>query len=315
MRCIRQNGYVRGRFGRPRTLCAGTLLAFLCISLMAFVPPSLESPPEPEPQGTSSIGFGRDASVDQDAEVDYAVSLGGDVSVEGHVLKSVVAVGGSVYLGPHAVVEGHVISVGGMVVEYDGARVGGKVSVINTQSLSSLFSWLPNDGADIMHGVATSIRWAALFGFFVLALVVAAVMPKAVGSVSFQVEHHTFRALFWGGIAAALVFPVALLLVFTIVGIVLIPFQVILVGCALLLGYIAVAQLVGKRLTLAVKRPNRPIVLETAIGMAALFVVGLAPFAGWLIKSVAALLGLGGVICALWPKGGRTRGDSAPAAQ
>lgn len=312
MRFIHWNRYVRARFGRAGTLCSGILLAFLCIGLMAFVPPSPGSPPEPEPQGTSAIGLGRDAFVDQDAEVDYAVSLGGNVSVDGHVLKSVVAVGGSVYLGPRSVVEGHVISVGGMVVEYEGARVGGKASVINTQSLPLLFSWLPKDGADFMDGVASGIRWAALFGFFVLALVVAAVMPKAVGSVSFQVEHHTFRTLFWGGIAAVLVFPVALLLVFTIIGIVLIPFQVILVGCALLLGYIAVAQLIGKRLTIAVKRPNRPIVLETAIGLAVLSLVGLAPFGGWLIKSIATLLGLGGVISAIWPKWGRTRGDSAP---
>jgi hypothetical protein len=67
----------------------------------------------------------------------------------------------------------------------------------------------------------------------------------------------------------------------------------------LILGYIAVAQLIGKRITIIVNKPGRHILVETIIGFAALFAIGLIPIAGWFIKGIALFLGFGGVLSAL----------------
>ena len=79
----------------------------------------------------------------------------------------------------------------------------------------------------------------------------------------------------------------------------MIPVLMILFSCALILGYIAVAQLIGKRITILVNKPGRHILVETIIGLAALLAIGLIPLAGWFIKGSAMFLGFGGVMSAL----------------
>jgi hypothetical protein len=99
-------------------------------------------------------------------------------------------------------------------------------------------------------------------GFIFIALAAAAVLPAAIGAVSSEVEHNTLRALAMGVLGTVLAVPVTLVLVATVVGILLIPLFALCMGCAFLMGYIAVAQLIGKRLSIAVNRPGRPMVLE-----------------------------------------------------
>jgi hypothetical protein len=102
-----------------------------------------------------------------------------------------------------------------------------------------------------------------------------------------------------GLLGTIIIFPLGFLLLISIVGIVLIPLEIILVGCMVILGYIAVGQLIGKRITIALKKSDQSILLETAIGMAVLCSTALIPFAGWMIKGIAIFLGFGGVIVAV----------------
>jgi hypothetical protein len=131
-------------------------------------------------------------------------------------------------------------------------------------------------------------------------------MPAAIGAVSCEVEHHTLRALAMGVLGTALAVPVTLVLVATVVGILLIPLLALCMGCAFLIGYIAVAQLIGKRLTIAVNRPGQPMVLETLVGALVLFVIGFVPVAGFLIKATACFLGFGGTFGAMTVRWRRT---------
>lgn len=271
------------------------LIILLWSCLVAFVPQNSRSASE----GSSMITIGSDIVVKEGVEVNKAISIGGNVKVYGHVRRDAVSVGGSVYLGQDAAVEGNVVSIGGTVEREPGSRVGGEVTIVDATGLKSWLSWLPKQGIAGIKEIWENIGWPSSLGFFLVALIIVAAMPSGIGFISFQIENNTARTILWGIFGSGLIFPIGFFLFISIAGIFIIPVLIILLCCALILGYIAVAQLIGKRITIIVNKPGRHILVETIIGFAALFAIGLIPIAGWFIKSIALFLGFGGVMSAL----------------
>lgn len=271
------------------------LIILLWSCLVAFVPQNSRSASE----GSSMITIGSDVVVKEGVEVNKAISIGGNVKVYGHVRRDAVSVGGSVYLGQDAAVEGNVVSIGGTVEREPGSRVGGEVTIVDATGLKSWLSWLPKQGIAGIKEIWENIGWPSSLGFFLVALIIVAAMPSGIGFISFQIENNTARTIIWGIFGSGLIFPIGFFLFISIAGIFIIPVLIILLCCALILGYIAVAQLIGKRITIIVNKPGRHILVETIIGFAALFAIGLIPIAGWFIKGIALFLGFGGVLSAL----------------
>ncbi len=260
-------------------------------------------------RGDNLITIGKDLEVEEGTAAEVAIALGGNVIVQGSVHGSVVAVAGAVYLGHASVVEGDIVCIGGPVVQEEGARVRGEITVVDTGSMGSLVNRLRDiriPGVEVPDRIFSALGWLAAVGFIFIALAAAAVMPAAIGAVSSEVEHHTLRALAMGVLGTVLAVPVTLVLVATVVGILLIPLFALCMGCAFLMGYIAVAQLIGKRLSIAVNRPGRPMVLETLMGALVLFVIGFVPVAGFLAKAAATFLGFGGTFGAMTARWRRT---------
>lgn len=277
------------------TVIQVTLYTLVWSCLAAFVPQNSRSVSE----GSSMITIGSDVVVKEGVEVNKAVSIGGNVKVYGHVRKDAVSVGGSVFLGQDADVEGNVVSIGGTVEREPGSRVGGEVTIVDATGLKSWLSRMPKLGIAGIKERWEGIGWPSSLGFFLAALIIVAAMPAGIGFISFQIENNTARAILWGIFGSALFFPIGFFLFISIAGIVVIPVLLILFGCALILGYIAVAQLIGKRITIILNKPGRHILVETIIGFAALYAIGLMPVAGWFIKGIAIFLGFGGVLSAL----------------
>lgn len=269
------------------------ILVWSCLA--AFVPQNSRSASE----GSSMITIGSDVVVKEGVEVNKAISIGGNVKVYGHVRRDAVSIGGSVYLGQDAAVEGNVVSIGGTVEREPGSRVGGEVTIVDATGLKSWLSWLPKQGIAGIKEIWENIGWPSSLGFFLAALIIVAAMPSGIGFISFQIENNTARTILWGIFGSGLIFPIGFFLFISIAGIFIIPVLIILLCCALILGYIAVAQLIGKRITIIVNKPGRHILVETIIGFAAIFAIGLIPIAGWFIKGIALFLGFGGVLSAL----------------
>ena len=105
---------------------------------------SLRNGRSPEPGSSSPAPFRRehsshgdrvrifgDVSVREDERVGgAAVAVMGSVRIDGEVDQDVVAVLGSVELGPHAVVRGDVVTVGGRLNRAATAQVGGAVTEV-----------------------------------------------------------------------------------------------------------------------------------------------------------------------------------------
>ncbi len=245
------------------------------------------------------VELGRNATVERGQEVDSAVSLGGDVRVDGLVRNDVVAVGGSVFLGPGSIIKGNIVSLGGTVVKEQGASVLGDITVIDPSRIKSFIMPGNDHWRDMPYGFHTPFSIFPFIGFLALALITVAIAPRAIGYISFTIEHALLKTFFLGILGSASIFPVAFMLLISIIGIILIPFEMLLVGIAFFIGYVAVVQLIGKKLFLALKMPDRPMLLETLAGTVAISLAGMAPFVGRLFTACALIIGFGGVIAGL----------------
>jgi len=80
---------------------------------------------------------GRDITITEEQMVDNVISVGGQITVNGLVEQTVLAIAGSVVLTNKAVVRGNVIVIGGVVARGSGAMVFGDITEINASTLSS----------------------------------------------------------------------------------------------------------------------------------------------------------------------------------
>jgi hypothetical protein len=250
------------------------------------------------------VRIGGDVVVEKGMTVKDAVAVGGNVTVNGVVKKSAVAVGGSIFLGPDAVVRKDVVCIGGFIDKQEGARIDGDIVEMGIPGLKAILPYFYEE---------TPAGWLVVFeiitfaGLLALALLIVALIPGPVGLISDNVRQNHLKAIFCGILGLLVIVPLAIFLMITIIGIPLVALEVLLVGGAMLVGYIAMAQFVGDRLAATIKRPGLNILWATVLGLTLLWVIGWVPFLGPAVKSAAALLGFGAVLVTLFNSISRRR--------
>lgn len=248
---------------------------------------------------TNIIKMGNNILIEEEMRVRNAFSVGGQITVYGMVERNVVSIGGSVVLARTAVVGGNVISIGGIVVKAREAEVYGNITEVNSSSISTVISsMLSGEGEGEGEGwswVFAIISLAMFFFILIVALFLVVLIPKPIHTISDAIRNSTFNVTLWGLLILILIVPLAVLLTISVIGIVLIPLEVIIVFCAALVGFITVGRLVGNRILRIFKRPNPNIVWETFWGLTLLWFVGWIPYMGWMVKTIAIILGLGAV--------------------
>lgn len=245
---------------------------------------------------SSIVKINSDIVIEEDMKVRHVVVAGGQITVHGTVERHIVAIGGSVILTRTAMVGGDVAVLGGIVAIGNGAEIRGSVTEINSSNVSDAISDLLSDDWE---------GWSWLFAIFsatifiatlVIAMLIVAIIPKPIVTISEAIMQHAYRAAVAGFIGLLMIVPVALLLTLSVIGIVLVPLEVVLVLCAAIFGFIAVAQIFGKRVLFLAKRPNSSLLLQTFWGLLVLWIIGWIPYVGWMIKVLAIVVGLGGVM-------------------
>jgi hypothetical protein len=211
-------------------------------------------------------------------------------------VTSIVKIGGSAVLTRTAVVGGDVVALGGIIAMGKGADVRGTLTEINSSNVSDAISNLLSDDWE---------GWSWLFALFsvvvflttlVIAMLTVVLIPKPIITISEGITLHTYRATIAGFIGLMMIAPIAVLLTLSVIGIVLIPLQIVLVVCAAVFGLIAVAQTVGKRVLVLTKKTNDSLIRQTFWGLLILWIIGWIPYVGWMIKVLAIVLGMGGVM-------------------
>lgn len=244
----------------------------------------------------SIIKIGSDVTIETGEKVRSVVAIGGQVTVKGTVDESIVVAGGSVVLTRTAVVGGSVTSLGGVIVMARGAEVGGNLTEVNSSNLHETLTTALSTEWEGWSWVFAIISLSIFLVILVLALLIAALLPKPVRIVSEAIGENTFKVVLCGLLGLVLIAPLAILLTVSVVGIALIPLEVIIVVCSILLGFIAVGRLIGGWVLRLFKRRNPGMVRETFWGLIILWLIGWIPYVGWMVKAVAIVLGLGAAL-------------------
>lgn len=240
----------------------------------------------------SLVKVGDNAVVPEGAEVRSVVSVGGSVTVFGKVAEDVVAVGGSVFLKDNSSVGGDVVSVGGKVIKEPAAVTKGEVVEVGMPGITPAVSFFTKGG--VLQGMVI-FRILALIGFLALTAILVAFFTPQLGKVSATIEADIIKNFLIGLLIAVLFMPIIFLLLISIVGIVIIPLMILAYVLAGIFGYVAAGHLLGKKMLIASRVSGKSMMFETLAGVALLWLVGLVPFIGFLVKVFAVICGLGGV--------------------
>lgn len=238
----------------------------------------------------------------------------GDLSFYGQTLA----------FGPNAVVSGDVLVHAPKAIEVP-PTVAPAERVKFTELTSPEYPTQVGQTAEIVaRGIWASL-WTA-FSWFVLLLVVGAMFialsPRLVANLELLATVRPFRRFGLGILAFASVVGLVPVAAFTVVGLLLVPFVLILIFIACSLAYLAGAYLIGSaigsRITSLAGTAQKIVALAISLVLAGLLVM--IPFVGWLVSLVIVAYGFG-VVAALimtrWSADDRTRltsGTSTPAA-
>ncbi len=243
-------------------------------------------------QAEDIIRVKRDVLISKEMVVNDVVVLHGSVTVYGRIEGNVVIVGGSLYLKEGARVRGHAVVIGGQIEKDAAAGIAGKTTqVYFPRFLPSMATLLA--GGWIAAWAAISV--IVLVGFLGISILVVALIPGNMGSAVRALERSFGAMLLWGVFWIVMIAPVALFLAISIVGIVLIPVQVLLVSLAFLIGYIVSAMYIGKNVFLSLKKASVPFV-DAIFGILILHAVGFVPLFGAVVKAVFLIAGFGAVV-------------------
>ena len=216
--------------------------------------------------------------------VDGDVIVGdGDVTIRGAVSGDVLTFRGTAILGRRAQVGGDVIYASDAPQVASGANVEGKVEKIDASDYGGF------------GGIGDLIVWvAASISIFVLGLLLLLLAPKGADAVARAAKTSKLASFVWGLLLFVLLPILAVLCLFTIVGIPLGLGLLLALIPIYALGYTAAAFIVGR---LIIAKGGR--LLAFLVGVLILRGLALVPIASGIIWFLVTVFGLGAMFTAL----------------
>jgi len=132
-------------------------------------------------------------------------------------------------------------------------------------------------------------------GFIILAILLVAFFTPQIGRASALIEKKFWTTFGWGILAPFLFVIVLIGLVFSIIGILLLPLAFLVFLAACVFGYVAVAHLCGKKLLVALRLRGKPMMAEVIVGLILLWLISTIPMIGGVINAVVGICGFGAV--------------------
>ena len=271
-------------------------------------------PEDPERRARRSGGdririFG-DVMVHEDEEIEgQVVAVFGSVRVDGAVGDQVVAVLGSVDLGPRAVVDGDIVSVGGRVRRSPGAQTRRGVTEVSLSDSNFPFHVRPwfdgwDDGPPFFRFGAlprllgTGVR---LFLLLLLTGLALAIARRSVDASAERVTGSPLKTTIVGLVAEVLVLPVliliAVVLSISIIGIpllLLLPFVVLALIVMALVGFTGTAAAIGnavqRRFSPGATTPYAAVVVGVLVILSPVILGRVLAIVGWPLTPAAVLL-------------------------
>ncbi|KXG76945.1 hypothetical protein AN618_13210 [Fervidicola ferrireducens] len=224
-----------------------------------------------------------------------AVAIMGDVVVNGRISGDAVAVMGDVIVS--GIVEGDATAVGGRVIVEENGRVLGKINQVGIAGgigevlrnpWKYEFYWNPK----MLAPRSMVFYFLRFLGILALGALTIALFPNNVEVAANAVDKDAVGKLIKGLVLMLLMPVVALLLVFTLIGIPLIPAVMLLAAIAGFFGYLAISVFLGRKLNVHL-RINESLFAEYLLGALVLWLIQLVPFAGGIVSLAVFILSLG----------------------
>jgi uncharacterized RDD family membrane protein YckC len=235
-----------------------------------------------------------------------AISIFGNTTVNFRVGMQAVAILGNVIVGPKAEIGGNVIAIGGTVKRDDGAVIHGSVTSIafpGSGNFEWLHAWMTHClllGRPLAFGSDLGLVWAFALGGFAIYLLLAALCRDAVERCERTLTTRPGGTALTAVLTGLLAPIIAALLVFSVFGIVLLPFFGAGLTLAAMFGQVTLLAWIGRKFVnpATAGRPVHP-VLAVLVGGIAVLPLYLIPAIGLLVFLPMAWLGLGAVIYTL----------------
>jgi hypothetical protein len=249
-----------------------------------------------------------DVSVAEGEEIAGQVgAVMGNVRIDGRVNEQVVAVLGSVDLGPHADVRGDVVTVGGHLRRAPGAQVGGAVTEVSPGMGGVRLDVAPWLGPIRVKGLSSgpvAVLFGSTFRLVLLTLLACAALVVARRPVENSAQRVTGEPVksTLVGVAAWILFApvfvlIAIVLALSLIGIpllLLLPFAVVVLLLMALVGFSGTACTVGQWMRGRFGLGTAPAVVDVCLGV---FVILLPlmlgrtlALAGWPFRPFVVLL-------------------------
>ena len=140
--------------------------------------------------------------------------------------------------------------------------------------------------------------------FVVIGAIFLSFMPKRIAAMRRQIAEAPGRTFLLGIVGLSVLFGLVPITALTIVGLPFVPFAILLIVLAWMLGYVLGAYAVAMRVLVAFNGPEEDaslliklVVLAAAVSVVA--VLNFIPFVGWIVNYTLVLLGIGAMTYAL----------------
>jgi hypothetical protein len=231
-------------------------------------------------------GDGGETKVFSDVYVARGETIDGDVNV---------VFGDATIAG---VVTGDCNAVFGQCAVVDGGVVRGQINGVTNDGVRAFVPWAVNRdhgfgalAAEQDHNFFSKLLPSALVILFFL------LFPVRMRVALDRVERHPALSAAAGAVAAVAMFPLALLLLVSIIGIPLIPLEAVAIIVGVLIGTGAIALVVGRRLCELVMPASTPSpLIALVVGLVVVSAAEIVPFLGWAVTALVWLIGLGAAI-------------------
>ena len=168
---------------------------------------------------------------------------------------------------------------------------------MNIPGVSAIISFFSEDTSSSWFW---TLKIVFLLGFLALAVLLVVVLPKPFELITDNVRQNLGQVILWAVLGLVVLVPLTFFLVLSVVGIPLIVLEMFSVGIAFIIGYIAIARLIGDKLAVLINRPALNVIWLTVMGLLALWLISWVPFLGSLVKAAVIVLGFGGVLVTLF---------------
>jgi hypothetical protein len=273
-----------------------------------------------EPDNGFILRAAGDATVATGETLDVLIVIDGNATVEGTVRDFLLVVNGDARITGE--VQGNVTVVSGRLILESGSTIedANLVDSDLEQASGATVTGEIDESSDIaLGGIGTALSIAFLAGFTIvilaLALLCAAVagrqLRRAAEALTAELPYSIL-----GAVAVWIGLPIlAVLLLFTIVGIPLSLAIIFFLPFLWLLGYIVTGTRLGLWLTGLMNRPrgDHPY-LAAFLGVLVLQLISLIPVLGWIIAAVAGFWGAGAIALLAW-RAFRSRGGEPAAVE